>query len=83
MSIFLLGDLLADTVALQYDANFTSSVYESSSIWLDEHRLKNTRMYCRNKYERDHFIRNSNSTLELEDYYRMKLSTLQRCVHIV
>ena len=28
--------------------------------------------YCLNKYGRNFFIKNSNSTLELEDYYRMK-----------
>ena len=49
-----------------------SSVYEPSRIWLDEHGLKNARLYCLNKYGRDYFIKNSNSTLELEDYYRMK-----------
>ena len=49
-----------------------SSVYEPSRIWLDEHGLQNVRLYCLNKYGRDHFINNSNSTLELEDYYRMK-----------
>ena len=49
-----------------------SSAYELSRIWLDEHGLKNVRLYCLNKYGRDHFIKNSNSTLELEDYYRMK-----------
>ena len=49
-----------------------SSVYELSRIWLDEHGLKNARLYCLNKYGRDYFIKNSNSTLELEDYYRMK-----------
>ncbi len=49
-----------------------TSVYEPSRIWLDEHGLKNARLYCLNKYGRDHFIKNSNSTLELEDYYRMK-----------
>ena len=49
-----------------------SSVYEPSRIWLDEHGLENAGLYCLNKYGRDHFIKNSNSTLELEDYYRMK-----------
>ena len=49
-----------------------SSAYEPSRIWLDEHGLKNAGLYCLNKYGRDHFIKNSNSTLELEDYYRMK-----------
>ncbi|MBR3277047.1 MAG: hypothetical protein IKG08_10665 [Eubacterium sp.] len=49
-----------------------SSVYEPSRIWLDEHGLGNVRLYCLNKYERNFFIKNSNSTLELEDYYGMK-----------
>ena len=49
-----------------------SSVYEPSRIWLDEHGLQNVRLYCLNKYGRNFFIENRNSTLELEDYYRMK-----------
>ncbi len=49
-----------------------AGVYEPSRIWLDAHGLKNAGLYCLNKYGRDHFIRNSGSTLELEDYYRMK-----------
>lgn len=49
-----------------------SSVYEPSRMWLDEHGLKNVRLYCLNKYGSDFFIKNSNYTLELEDYYRMK-----------
>ena len=49
-----------------------ASVYEPSRIWLDEHGLKNARLYCLNKYGRDFFLKNSNYTLELEDYYKMK-----------
>ena len=49
-----------------------ASVYDPSRIWLDEHGLKNVRLYCLNKYGRDFFIKNSNYTLELEDYYKMK-----------
>ena len=49
-----------------------SGVYEPSRIWLDEHGFKNVRLYCLNKYGRDHFIKNSGCTLELEDYYGMK-----------
>ena len=43
-----------------------------SRIWLDAHGLKNVRLYCLNKYGRDFFLKNSDSTLELEDYYKMK-----------
>jgi len=49
-----------------------SSVYEPSRIWLDEHGLQNARLNCLNKYGRDYFIKNSNSTLELEDFFIMK-----------
>ncbi|MBQ7246450.1 MAG: 2-dehydropantoate 2-reductase [Firmicutes bacterium] len=49
-----------------------SRVYEPSRIWLDENGLQHVKLYCLNKYGRDFFIKNSNSTLELEDYYRMK-----------
>ena len=48
------------------------SAYEPSRQWLDNHGLKDVRLYCLNKYGRDSFIRNSDFNLELEDYYRMK-----------
>ncbi len=48
------------------------STYEPSRQWLDNHGLKDVRLYCLNKYGRDSFIRNSDFNLELEDYYRMK-----------
>ncbi len=51
-----------------------SSVYEPSRIWLDEHGLQHAKLYCFNKYGRNHFIKNSNNTLELEDYYKMKFN---------
>ena len=47
------------------------SAYEPSRIWLDNHGLKNVRLYCFNKYGRDSFIKNSDFSLEPEDYYRM------------
>lgn len=49
-----------------------SSAYEPSRRWLDEHDLKRVDLYCLNKYGRDSFIKNSEFTLELEDYYKMK-----------
>ena len=48
-----------------------SSAYEASREWLDEHGLAKARLYCLNKYGRDSFIKNSEFTLEIEDYYRM------------
>ena len=48
------------------------SSYEPSREWLDNHGLKDVRLYCLNKYGRDSFIKNSDFSLELEDYYKMK-----------
>ncbi|MCR5733672.1 MAG: 2-dehydropantoate 2-reductase [Lachnospiraceae bacterium] len=48
------------------------SAYEPSRKWLDDHGLKDVRLYCLNKYGRDSFIKNSDFSLELEDYYRME-----------
>ena len=49
-----------------------SSAYEPSRKWLDDHDLKRVKLFCLNKYGRDSFIKNSEFTLELEDYYKMK-----------
>ncbi|MCR5054802.1 MAG: 2-dehydropantoate 2-reductase, partial [Lachnospiraceae bacterium] len=38
---------------------------------LDEHGLQKVPLYCFNKYGRDSFIKNSEFSLELEDYYKM------------
>ncbi len=48
------------------------SSYEPSRQWLDGHGLKDVKLYCLNKYGRDGFIKDSDFSLELEDYYRMK-----------
>ena len=48
------------------------SAYEPSRQWLDRHGLKDVKLYCLNKYGRDGFIKDSDFSLELEDYYRMK-----------
>ena len=48
------------------------SAYETSRKWLDDHGFKKARLYCLNKYGRDSFIKNSDFSLELEDYYKMK-----------
>ncbi len=48
------------------------SAYEASRQWLDEHNLADVKLYCLNKYGRDSFIKNSDFSLELEDYYKMK-----------
>ena len=47
------------------------SAFESSRRWLDEHGLSNVPLYCLNKYGRDSFIKGSDFSLELEDYYKM------------
>ncbi|MCR4902383.1 MAG: 2-dehydropantoate 2-reductase [Butyrivibrio sp.] len=47
------------------------SAYEASRLWLDRHGLERVKLYCFNKYGRDSFIKNSEFSLELEDYYKM------------
>ena len=49
-----------------------AGVYEASRAWLDLHGLERARLYCLNKYGRDTFIRNSEFSLEIEDYYQMR-----------
>ena len=48
------------------------SAYEPSREWLDKHGLKDVRLYCLNKYGRDTSFYNTDFSLELEDYYKMK-----------
>ena len=47
------------------------SAYEASRTWLDLHGLERVRLYCLNKYGRDSFIKNSDFSLEIEDYKKM------------
>lgn len=47
------------------------SAYEASREWLDRHGLDRVRLYCLNKYGRDSFIRDSDFSLEIEDYCKM------------
>ena len=48
------------------------SAYEPSRQWLDTHGLRKAGLYCLNKYGRDSFIKDSEVSLEPEDYRRMK-----------
>ena len=48
------------------------SSYEASREWLDRHGLQNAGLYCLDKYGRENFIKNSNFSLKLDDYFRMK-----------
>ena len=48
-----------------------SSAYGPSRLWLDRHGLQDVKLYCLNKYGRDSFIKNSDFSLELRDYYQM------------
>jgi len=47
------------------------SSFEPSRKWLDEHGLDRVKLYCLDKYGRDNFIKNSEFSLKLEDYYKM------------
>ncbi len=46
--------------------------YDASRRWLDEHGLKRARLFCLDKYGRDFFIKNSEFTMKLEDYYQIR-----------
>ena len=46
--------------------------FDPSREWLDEHGLKNVKLYCLDKYGRENFMKNSDFSLKLEDYYKMK-----------
>ncbi len=47
------------------------SAYEPSRGWLDQHGLNRAKLYCLNKYGRDAFIKDSEFSLEIEDYKKM------------
>lgn len=47
------------------------SAYEPSREWLDGYGLGRVRLFCFNKYGRDSFIKDSDFSLEPEDYYQM------------
>ena len=48
------------------------SAYETSRLWLDRHGLRDVPLYCLDKYGRENFVRNSEFSLKLDDYYRMR-----------
>ncbi len=48
------------------------STYGPSRAWLDRHGLARVRLYCFNKYGRDGFIRDSDFSLELADFKKMR-----------
>ncbi|MCR5624989.1 MAG: 2-dehydropantoate 2-reductase [Lachnospiraceae bacterium] len=47
------------------------STFDTSREWLDKHGLERVKLYCLNKYGRDAFLKNSEFSLEIEDYYKM------------
>jgi len=47
------------------------SAYEPSRKWLDEHNLKRVKLFCLNKYGRDAFIKDSDFSLEMDDFLKM------------
>jgi len=48
------------------------SAYEPSRTWLDNHGFEKAPLYCLNKYGRDKFIKSSDFSLSMEDFYKMK-----------
>lgn len=48
------------------------SSYEPSREWLDRHGLDRARLYTLDKYGRENFMKNSDFSLKIEDYYKMR-----------
>ena len=48
------------------------SAYEPSRIWLDRHGMKRVKLFCLDKYGRENFMKGSDFSLKLEDYYKMQ-----------
>ena len=46
--------------------------YEPSRIWLDRHGLQDAKLYCLDKYGRENFIKNSDFSLKIDDYLKMR-----------
>ena len=46
--------------------------YDPSREWLDTHGFKNVKMFCLDKYGREQLIENSEFSITLDDYYKMK-----------
>ncbi|HBZ03318.1 MAG TPA: 2-dehydropantoate 2-reductase [Lachnospiraceae bacterium] len=69
------SDVIKEWISCGHDVSIITgrpfSSYEPSRQWLDNHGLKNVRLYCLNKYGRDSFIY-SDYSLSLEDYYKME-----------
>ena len=69
------SEVINEWLSLGHDVSIITgrpfSSYEPSRIWLDDHGLKDVKLFCLNKYGRDSLIYNSDYSLELEDYYKM------------
>ncbi len=70
------SDVINEWISVGHDVSIITgrpfSAFQSSREWLDRHGLQEARLYCFNKYGRDGFIKDSDFTLEPEDYYKMK-----------
>ena len=48
------------------------SAYEPSRLWLDRRGLRDIPLYCLDKYGRENFMKDSEFSLRLDDYYKMR-----------
>jgi hypothetical protein len=62
-------------IDLGYDVSVITgrpySSYKASRLWLDRHGLERVKLYHLNKYGRDTFYDAGDTSLSLEDYYKM------------
>ena len=70
------SDVINEWISRGHDVSIITgrpySAYEPSRTWLDRHGLANVRLYCLDKYGRENFMKDSQFSLELDDYFRMK-----------
>ena len=48
------------------------STYEPSRAWLDNHGLQDVKVYFLDKYGRENILKNTDFSLKLDDFFRMK-----------
>ena len=69
------ADTVNGWISCGYDVSVITgrpfSSYEPSRAWLDAHGLINVKLFCFDKYGRENFMKNSDFSLKVEDYYKM------------
>lgn len=68
----VINEWLADSHQVSVITGRPLVAWEASRAWLDAHGLQKVPLFCFDKYGRDNLIKNSDFSLSLEDYRKMK-----------